>query len=201
MIMNNQDSVHVVIAHYNENTSWINNIKYKYTLITKNGFPLETIPNKGNEASGYLQYIISNYETLSEYTIFVHGHQNSWHCKENMDEKINKLVFDKNYYNINDNVNTEKLVYSWCKNTHSFIPETIHNISLVLKSNIDINNIIYKQCAQFYVKKDNILRHSKETYIHLRNYLMTTTIPSWLTSRGFEYTWHYIFTGEQHDKS
>jgi hypothetical protein len=80
-------AIHVVIAHYNEDLSWTKFLKYSYTVISKRGYSPETPPNKGNEASSYLQYIIENYDNLSEYTIFVHGHRNDWHHKMNIDEK------------------------------------------------------------------------------------------------------------------
>ena len=50
------------------------------------------------------------------------------------------------------------------------------------------------EISQYYDKKENILQLSKETYIESHNFLQETKILSWLTSRAFEYTWHYIFT-------
>lgn len=192
--------VHVIICHYNEDLDWVTNLKYNYTIHSNAGIPAETAPNKGGEASGYLKYIINNYDNLHEYTIFLHGHRIAWHCKENMDEKVNNLMISEKYCNINDNVNIEK-IWLGCKNTYTYIPECIHNISNALNEPIQVADIIYKQCAQFYVHKDLIRRHSKEEYVKMYDFLMDTTMPSWLSGRGFEYTWHYIFTGDHHDCS
>ena len=85
-------NVTVVVAHYNENIDWLKNIKYNVTVISKIGIPSETGKNRGNEASSYLEYIIQNYNNLSDYTIFIHGHQSDWHHKTNMDIKINGLI-------------------------------------------------------------------------------------------------------------
>ena len=91
---------HVIIAHYNENLDWTKNLIYPHTLISRNNIQKEVAPNKGNEASSYLEYIINNYEKLPDICIFVHGHRNDWHHKQNIDEKINCLDFCHNYYNI-----------------------------------------------------------------------------------------------------
>jgi len=189
-------STHVVIAHYNEDTKWTKNIKYPFTIISKEGIPQETSPNKGNEASCYLQYIFENYETLSDYTIFIHAHRTSWHSKENMDETINTLSFIKEYCNINSPVTLDS--YS---NTYQVMPMIIENIGKIIGKDIPINKLKYKPAAQFYVKKDLILQYSKDIYIKLYRFLQEIPIPTYYTGRAFEYTWHYIFTGNPVDFS
>ncbi len=57
----------------------------------------------------------------------------------------------------------------------------------------------YRCCAMFYVHRDNILRHSKEKYQKLYNYLMNSKQLSYHTGRFFEYSWHIIFTNEDDD--
>jgi hypothetical protein len=195
------NSAHVVIAHYNEDLEWVNNLKYSYTIITKWGIPRETAPNKGGEASCYLQYIIENYNNLSNTTIFLHGHRSSWHIHENIDEKVNRLEFNREYLNINDNVISEYINYG-CDNTKKYIPIVINKIKNCLNDDLIIEELYFKQAGMFYVKKENILRHSKETYMKLYDFLMTyDEIDSGVTGRGFEFTWHYIFTGNHRDQS
>jgi hypothetical protein len=189
-------TVHVLLGNC-DNAEWAKNLIYDSTIMSDEGIPHE---NRGNVAYKYLEYIITNYDKLSDYTIFVDGSRNAWYCKENMDEKINKLQFVHDYYNINDAVNWEKMEYHWSYDTYEYIPETIHAIFDIIGEHHDINNIYYKQCSQFYVKKDNILRHSKDVYMRLYGFLINADIESWLTSRGFEYTWHIIFTGNNIDK-
>lgn len=81
---------HVVIAHYAENLSWCSQLIYPYTVISRKGIPSNVPPNRGNEASCYLEYIINNYDNLSQNTVFVHGHRNSWHFRQNMDQYLNE---------------------------------------------------------------------------------------------------------------
>jgi len=70
----------VVVAHYKENIDWLKNVRnMKTCVISRQGMAPGIPPNRGNEASAYLEYIIHNYDTLSDYTVFVHGHRSDWH--------------------------------------------------------------------------------------------------------------------------
>jgi hypothetical protein len=181
----------VVIAHYNENLSWLPNIKYKCRIISKYGLPKETAPNKGNEASSFLQYIINNYESLDDYTIFVHGHRTAWHHVENTDVKINRLEFVHPYYNINDGgLRSLVSIPEWHRMRYMIPP-----VTLLFGTFVNLKDVKFRNSAQFYVHKDNILRHSKETYQKLYEYLMKNNESSYWTGRVFEYLWHVIFTG------
>ena len=189
-------NTHVVIAHYNENLDWTENLIYPYTIISRNNIPKEVAPNKGNEASAFLEYIINNYENLPEVCIFVHGHRTAWHHKQNIDEKINNIDFSYDYYNIND------LKSDYLKNhikEINYLKSVINIFNNILNKQIILENIKNRPCAQFYVKKYNILINSKNTYIELYNFLMTTNIHSFWSGRFFEYLWHYIFTGNYED--
>ena len=52
-------------------------------------------------------------------------------------------------------------------------------------------------CAEFMVSKDRILAHSKEFYIHLRDWIVETELGRYRSGRVFEYMWHVIF-GEEY---
>ena len=76
-ISHNTFSTRIVIAHYNEDLSWINNLNIPYSiythdnsLLTHNNIFVEK--NKGNEATLYLKYIIDNYNNLPDKILFVH---------------------------------------------------------------------------------------------------------------------------------
>ena len=186
----------IIISHYNENLDWTKNLIYPYTVISRNNIAKEVAPNKGNEASVYLEYIINNYQNLPDICIFIHGHRNAWHHKENIDEKINCMDFSHNYYNINE------LNLDYLKNhTKSLnaLKSFIHIFNNILNKEIIVENIKYRASAQFYVKRKNILNNSKEQYIKLYNFLMTTNIHSYWSGRFFEYLWHFIFTNNYED--
>ena len=47
------------------------------------------------------------------------------------------------------------------------------------------------------VARERILAHSKEFYIHLRDWIVETELGRYRSGRVFEYMWHVIF-GESH---
>ncbi len=68
----------VVIARYNEDISWANNINN--CLIYNKGNPITNTPhpciqlnNVGREGHTYLYHIINNYDNLDDYTFFLQG--------------------------------------------------------------------------------------------------------------------------------
>jgi len=187
----------LVIAHYRENLDWLKNVRnMDIRVISRQGLSSGTPPNKGNEASAYLEYIIQQYDHLSEYTVFVHGHRSGWHHRENMDEKLKRIVFDRSYRNINELGLTRLADY----------PESMENVRKHLPGlqeilgPIDINNLYFKCSAQFYVTRDAIRARPLDTYNRLYKYIMEseTTIP--FLGTVFEYLWHIIFTGNLVDK-
>lgn len=182
----------VVIAHYNENTDWVHNLKYPYQIISRAGMRKETAPNKGNEASVFLEYILANYEKLSDFTIFVHAHRTSWHHPTNIDERLNTLQLTKPYYNFN-----ELAVGYIC------IPSIPFTNMLIADGIIPAyprpHKHIYRAGAQFYVHKSLILRNPKHVYQKYYDFLMNSSEKSAATGRYFEYSWHMIFTHELND--
>jgi hypothetical protein len=189
--------VHVLIAHYNEDLTWLDDLKYDYTIISRRGIKQETAPNKGNEASAFLEYIIKNYNSLDDYTVFVHGHRSSWHHVENMDEKLETLVFDREYYNLNDF--KSRTIEAGSATT--IFRDNIYIFEDILEcGKLDVEKHMYRGCSQFYVSRNAIRRHSVDKYEKMYDWLMNTTIISFWSGRIFEYIWHYIFTGDIIDK-
>ena len=192
--------VFVVIAHYKEDTEWTKNLKYKYKIISRQGIPFEKPPNRGNEASSYLEYIIENYHNLDDITIFVHAHRSDWHHKENMDDKINRLHFNHAYFNINTNDEGNSLT-----DLNRFPTEQAKTIQYapffekLLDLKIDPTKIMYRNSAQFYVTKETIQQYSRDVYIQMFMWLMKVPEHTYYTSRVFEYFWHIIFTRNHED--
>jgi len=197
--INAKYDAHVVIAHYKENLNWIKKLRYPHTVISKHGIPPEVPPNRGLEASSYLCWINDNYDRLPEHTIFLHGHETAWHCRESMASVVNNLVFRLPYENLNDfgpgnmppptEEHAGKPVYL----------SSFERMSEIMGESIDASRVVFCCCSQFYVHRNSIRRHSKQVYSELIEWLMTTDIPSYFTGRAFEATWHLIFTGNHID--
>lgn len=72
-------SVHLVVAHYNEDLSWLHSVTHisqNDTFVYQRHSPLKPryLPNKGNECLPYVRHIVDYYDTLPDYMICVHGH-------------------------------------------------------------------------------------------------------------------------------
>ncbi len=196
---------HVVVAHYNEELEWCKNLPYPYTIISRNGIPANVPPNKGNEASSFLEYIINNYDSLSPYTIFVHGHRSAWHHMANMDERLKSLPLVHRYSCFNDLPPVKLLTLDWpgfvMKNITAgqeaaiYLERYMPQLSAILGP-INMYKLIYKPCAQFYVSRDAICSRKKETYQQLYDFLMACPEPAIISGRIFEWLWHFIFTGD-----
>jgi len=70
-------SVHVIIARYNEDLTWVAGLKLSYTVYNK-GFdnislPSIKLPNIGRESDTFLHYIIENYNSLPDTLVFLQG--------------------------------------------------------------------------------------------------------------------------------
>jgi hypothetical protein len=95
----------LVIARYNEEVDWINQLNFDKIFIYNKGNSLTTdlkkpiifqqLKNWGRESDTYLHHIINNYYDLSDITIFVQGHPFD-HCPEIMHflslESMSKII-------------------------------------------------------------------------------------------------------------
>jgi len=69
-------SVEVVLARYDEDTSWATQYKDRANISIYNKGPIphpdakEQLPNVGRESHTYLHHIIENYHTLADWTVF-----------------------------------------------------------------------------------------------------------------------------------
>ncbi|KAG8525584.1 uncharacterized protein KY384_009228 [Bacidia gigantensis] len=77
--MTHQPSFEIVVAHYNEDLSWLDGAIKACTIYSKGGdknaptHPHQKLPNIGREGHTYLHHIVHNYDTLTEVTIFLQG--------------------------------------------------------------------------------------------------------------------------------
>ncbi len=200
--MNNSLETKIIIAHFGEDLHWTKHLTYKFDIISKNTIPDGTKPNRGKEASSYISYIVKNCQRLSDITIFTHGHRNSWHHPENIDQTINSIKFYYDYFNINSvcsarhgtpllSLDQESLLYL---HSNKYIIEN------KIKIPIDPVKIKFRPASCFYVSKKTILKHKIETYQYWLDWFMTTPEDSEISSRIFEYCWHIIFTGSHVDR-
>ena len=98
--LHSEKDIFVVIAHYEENISWLASFSFPYVVINNSG--IEGYPkNKGREALSYLNYIVDNYHSLHSITIFAHAHQTSWHSLIPLSQTLKNLSYTRGYFNFN----------------------------------------------------------------------------------------------------
>lgn len=196
----------ILIAHYNENLEWTSKLNFDDEIVVYSK-TIQTIPeryiniNKAQEVPMYLKYIIDFYDKLPDKTLFLHGHLHSPH--QDFDSKYicENLNWDSNnffsvnkrewYQEINKNYTSWSVHSIWLRNYWYLFEEYL---------SFPEDGLKFYSGAQFLVDKKLILQYPKSFYEKLYNWSITETInippqtSDEISSRIFEYTWHYIFT-------
>jgi len=169
----NEDVV-IICARYKRDVSFLDKIKYKSVILTKN----EDVPNIANESTTYLKYIIDNYEKLPEIMIFIHDENQSWHHDGKLTIRIPKMIdfFCKKkmgYYEFNNSkidndelINSEKVTNFW---------RDVFQKPLGFGEINEVLPIGRKCCAQFIVSKSRVLCRSKKFYVDYYDWLIKNT--------------------------
>jgi len=200
--MNNYTNV--VVSRYNRNVDFVyrinNNKNINILIYDKENLtnPYNVPVNRGQEASVYLKYIADYYDQLPDYTFFIHDEEYAWHHSGSIIDKYQEAIAsNKKYYNINDRCqwNTPNMIDS------NLYKELLEWYSEYIEEYIPIEKVPnnkdfiygYVGSAQFLVHKDIIRILPKEFYEKLYNWIITTDISSYKTSRFLEWTWHIFW--------
>jgi len=189
--MNGNNTI-IVVSRFNEKADFLKKINFKKIIYDKenplNKYNVEK--NKGNEASAYLKYIIEHYDHLSEYTIFLHCHEFSWHHHGSIIDIIhnNKNIHHEftnlNNYVLGDMENLDDSMNDIGIYFREYIRPSVGPYSLYPNFTKGVLG-----CAQFIVHKNNILNHSKLFYQKIYDWLMETPISNYWNGRFLEWTW------------
>jgi hypothetical protein len=189
----------VLIAHYNKDISWVKKLKVPYVIYSAaEGIPnARHVRNKGMDASMYLSYIIDNYDKLPDKILFLHHHLTDWSQDFDSVFIANNLRWDcADYFNVGSRKTYWPTLPMPSKKT--WLLDMIKR-NWVIELPFPAVLISYAG-TQFCVSRELIRRHPLEYYKRLHTWLMETTEPDWFTGRLFEWTWHYILTGNSVDK-
>ena len=190
----------IVANHYNEDLNWLKQSKWPVVVVDKEGadptdLPVQyTIPNKGFETSGYLKYIVENYDNLPDHIAFLHGHETAWH-----------QFHDRGLLEVIEGANIEKHGFISLNNFMRWYP-------FADEGNQDIMEIVtywdefnfpaslkpphYFMLrvpigAQFIVAKERILRHPKALWQECLDKVLEDG--SKKVALFFENIWHVLF--------
>lgn len=150
----------VVVSKYNEDVSWINNIKHDVLIYDKSENPLPNSikrPNIGREAETLLFYIIDNYNNLPDLTIFLQGDPRSNPINYTYEEVVDEV--NKNHeYSLKTILTFEPIVSIknyWLKSCY------ILNVKL-FGENHDV--VKFSSGVQYVIPKNLILNRPLEFY-------------------------------------
>lgn len=171
----------ICTSHYKENLEWLRESPWPVTVVThENGDTVPsifknifTVPNTGYEVSAYAKFIIERYDTLPDFTVFIHGHETSYH--QNSGRHPIKLIKD---------ANIEKYEYIPLGNTWRIVIPSRHGLDETMHDNV------FSCCtgAEFIVSKNRIRKYSIEFYKN-----MLEKYQSKNDCIKMEHYWHVLF--------
>jgi hypothetical protein len=189
----------LVISRYDEDTDWLldvsswNIIVYDKGTTNDNNFPTNRLPNVGREAETYLNYIVHNYNNLSDYTGFLQGrpfdhfHFNDWTKNiHNCVAYINDFTISRDFMFFG-----EQPLYI-CD--HTGLP---HHPGLDLggySNRMSINippTLNFRAGAQFIVSRDKVLNKPLSFYSNILESVNKERDPK--EAYLLERLWQYVF--------
>jgi hypothetical protein len=196
------ENYHIVCSRYSKDVGFLDEINISKTIVSKN-----EVPNKANETTSFLHFIINNYHNLPENIIFIHDENESWHHRGKITEDIYKWIDEyesngRKYHNFNseeynDHANIYKDNPAFRDYWDSTLKSTLGEYETAKFGNA-------KCCAQFIVSRDKIIEKPKSFYENVYNWFVEKTsgegngkkddlYSGFNTGRYAEYTWKHIF--------
>ncbi len=156
-----QDTL-VVVSKYSEDVEWVKKIKYPCLIYDKSSTPVESSihrPNIGREAETLLYYIITNYNSLPNKTIFLQGDPRSNPVTYTYDEVINEVNKEHD--------NSLKTILTWEGHTdiNQYWLKTCGILNSLLFEGDSM--VKYSSGVQYVIPKDVILNRPIDLYITL----------------------------------
>jgi hypothetical protein len=210
--LSNRTVILVIARRESENVDWIHQdlpwLKTAIYTVDDPNAPLKPPKNKGREAMVYLTFILDNYDSLPDTSIFIHSHASTWHNANLLGWDTSPMIERLSHYR----VDREGYVNLRCE----WFPGCPHRQHLSNPSNYSEGEganfeqtwkelhpmdpmpqfLAQPCCAQFAASRQQIRKVPFERWIHYRDWLLNTTLDDWMAGLIFEYSWQYIFTGE-----
>lgn len=190
----------IVVAYFNGDLAWLRSSKYPVVLCGcktnhKNCPQLKF--DKAQEASAYLQFIVTNYHKLPIRLAFLHGHEDAWHQnrKKSLLEDIEESLSSScDYYTLNSNWIDDRRKIS---NNPQFnkLHEVWDKMFRPILNKDCPQELLHDCCAQFVVTRARVMALPLSAYVHLLKYVEESSEPSFHGHDAYmlEYMWHVIF--------
>ena len=212
-------NIEIIISRYNEDLKWTTEDifnEYKYTVYNKgdndnfskiNVEKVINVKNVGREGHSYLYHIITNYNNLSEITVFFPGSLDLEHKKHRAIEILTLIKTNKkSFFLVNHSENLKKQFNDFCldnwKSTNTQNLDKNNESQLQLSKTRPFgkwfkyyfgNKIVNKYCywGVFSIDKRDIIQHPKSRYIILISQINTSSNPE--VGHYIERSWGAIF--------
>jgi hypothetical protein len=201
LIMNSTNT-NIILSTYKRSTQWADRLSdlgydvYRYTKEDPTSI-YNVEKNIGREASAFLKYILDFYESLPEYTIFLHDEEFAWHHEGSIIDRITeKEGFVGNYSSLNNH----PLPYFYLK--YDIYNSNFYNTFLekYLGPLWKYGEFMGPErigSAQMIVSRSAILAHPYEMYEKLYFWMISITEERMKYQCGIfmEFFWELIFGG------
>jgi hypothetical protein len=210
----------LILSRFKEDTTWVDMYLNIPHVVYQGGNPSAihpVLPDAGLESLAYLRFILDNYDNLPDHMAFIHAHRTSRHV-DDMVPLLQHLKWDADgFFNLNVRymygrfqkklLEEAEVEYGsgnvledpiWQKKYH-----TLAQTAYIRQFWRDYLTPYYNEtfpdvvaspcCAQFVVSKERVLRHPKELYRKIADWLVSMQIPSHWSARVMEYTWHVLW--------
>ena len=184
----------LVVALYKENIDWLDSIHSfdKKTVYNKGDKVVESsiiLPNIGREAHTFLHHIVTNYDNLADFTVFLQG--NPFDATIDVDSSNIGQKFSD--YNFNENV-CEPVFFPRHRMVWDYTGFNKKCYAIYFQG--EIPEIYFSPGAQWIAPKTNILNRSLNFYKHMLQEVSTHyeynqdgAVNPW----SVESMWNYIF--------
>jgi hypothetical protein len=192
-------TLEIVTSHWKEDLTWLLESPWPVNLIDKEGadpspfVPKYVIPNKGQETSVYIKYIIENYDNLPDHVAFIHGHENAYHqCHDRplievirgAQREIHDFISLNNFFRL----------YPFLDESEEYMKiETYWRLLGFKEEDKPVRDTMLEVPigAQFIVSREAIRRYPKTEWSRWYNMIMNESANQ--LPLFFENIWHIIF--------
>lgn len=202
--------IDLIVARYNEDLNWLNDISYLFTrifiynkgkeqinlenFIEKNKIIYEDIKNVGREGQTYLYHIIKNYNDLGNKNIFTQAEPFD-HIIKNKYASVDdyKLKIEKYLNSDNNFVGFGAKNYRWISGIGSKKQKLLRELHFDLFQNNFNEEYKFQNGGLFGVSKSSIMNRSLEFYKYIINFSNFNTHINPLVGFSVERMWILFF--------
>jgi hypothetical protein len=203
MVLLSPTNTTIVISSYKRPTDWANKLEEegfdvrRYTKEDPTSM-YNVDKNIGMEASTYLKYCMDTYESLQEYTIFLHDEEFSWHHEGSIIDRIMENIgFEGDYKTLNNVHNLPELYIKYNLGVVQFYNTFMKKYMGDLRQFGEFLGAKRIGAAQMIVSRSAILAHPIQLYTEIYFWMMMADRDDMVLKKEagilMEYFWGLLF--------